>query len=134
MGYPPINGEQTFPSINIIFHHTMYAGGKYCESSIGKTEMLFTDILCYCLNQRMMEGNIFSLFTLSRGGGTPSFFLMGGVYPILPPDGEGSTLIQSLGLDGGTPAPTSEDIAEQSEHLLRGGWYASCVHAGELSC
>ena len=29
---------------------------------------------------------------------------------------------------GGVPPP------QHSEHLLHGGWYASCVHAGGLSC
>ena len=31
--------------------------------------------------------------------------------------------------DGGTPC-----LGQQKEYLLRGGRYASCVHAGELSC
>ena len=30
--------------------------------------------------------------------------------------------------------PILPKTEEQSEHLLRGGWYASCVHAGGLSC
>ena len=36
-------------------------------------------------------------------------------------------------LDGVTPLPHQE-TDQQSEHLLRGGRYASCVHAGGLSC
>ena len=37
------------------------------------------------------------------------------------------------GLDE-VPPPLSQEIEQHSEHLLRGGWYASCVHAGELFC
>ena len=36
-------------------------------------------------------------------------------------------------LDGVPPSPHQE-THQHSEHLLRGGRYASCVHAGELSC
>ena len=34
-------------------------------------------------------------------------------------------------LGHGIPPPPQE---KQSEHLLRGGWYVSCVHAVGLSC
>ena len=57
--------------------------------------------------RRMGEGTVFSLFVSSHstgGGGFTPIWLMGG---------------------GG---------AVQSEHLLRGERYASCVHAGGLSC
>ena len=30
--------------------------------------------------------------------------------------------------------PPGQETDQHSEHLLRGGWYASCVHAGGLSC
>ena len=38
------------------------------------------------------------------------------------------------GLDGVTPPPLCWETEQHSEHLLRGGRYASCVHAGRLSC
>ena len=37
------------------------------------------------------------------------------------------------GLDSGTPSPTQE-TEQQSENLLHGRQYASCFHAGGLSC
>ena len=46
-------------------------------------------------------------------------------------------------MDGGTPPPSGhwigypppyQKIEQPSEHLLCGGRYASCVHAGGLSC
>ena len=30
--------------------------------------------------------------------------------------------------------PPSQETEQQSEHLVRSGWYASCVQAGGLSC
>ena len=43
------------------------------------------------------------------------------------------------GEDGGTPGPGLRNPppfrkGQQSEYLLHGGGYASCVHAGGLSC
>ena len=66
-------------------------------------------------------------------GGTPSF-LTGGTpirtgwgYPLLGLDGG----IPPSGLDGFTPPPpSSQETEQQSDHFLRGGRYASCVHAG----
>ena len=64
------------------------------------------------------------------GGGTwgiPGPGLDGGGYPI-------------PGLDGGGVSPTTmtrwgnPPPHQHSEHLLRGGRYASCVHAIGLSC
>ena len=66
----------------------------------------------------MGEGNIFSLFTLA-GGGVPN-----------PDLGWGGTTWPGLDGGGGTPHP----LEQHSEHLLRGRRYASCVHAGGLSC
>ena len=46
-------------------------------------------------------------------------------------------------LDGGTPSvqvwmglppPTGQETEQHSKHLLRGGRYTSCIHAGGLSC
>ena len=47
-------------------------------------------------------------------GGTPARSDVGGVYP-----------------RWGTPSPHT---GQQMEYLIRGGRYASCVHAGGLSC
>ena len=58
-------------------------------------------------------------------------------YPLSGLDG----IPPPLGLDGGTPWSGLDEgaqppvmIEQQSEHLLRGERYASCVHAGGLSC
>ena len=45
-------------------------------------------------------------------------------------DGEG-TVFTGVCLYWGTLPPGTEQL---SEHLRRGGWYASCGHAGGLSC
>ena len=54
-----------------------------------------------------------------------------GGYPsqgwVPPPSRDGIPPIQRWG----TPAPL---IGQQMEYLIRGGRYASCVHAGGLSC
>ena len=74
------------------------------------------------------EGNVFSLTTTGRGGGYPSprFF----PRSLVPgPFGMGYPLARSGW--GNPPPPRTE---QQSEHLLRGGRYASWVHAGRLSC
>ena len=40
-----------------------------------------------------------------------------------------------LGLDVSKKKPCpGQETEQQSEHLLQGGRYASCVHAGGLSC
>ena len=58
-------------------------------------------------------------------GGTPPPVRTGWGYP--PPPSE---------LDEGIPPPTHpcQETEQQSQYLLRGGRYASCVHAGGLSC
>ena len=59
-----------------------------------------------------------------NGWGTPSI-RTGWQYPLCP------------GLDGVPPRTgwgTHRETKQHSEHLLRGGWYASWVHSGELSC
>ena len=91
----------------------------------------------------------------NEGGGNP-ICLTGGKYPHLadrgvhplpdqdwmgvpphqdcigvPPNRTGWGIPQPLsGVNEGTP----QEIEQQSEHLLRGGWYASCFHAEGLSC
>ena len=67
--------------------------------------------------RRMGEGNSFSLFTSWGGGGVPGLRSGGGVPHLR---------------SGGVPVVPPRI----SKHLLwlRGGRYASCVHAGGLSC
>ena len=80
------------------------------------------------------------------GWATPHHQDLAGVppYPGMdtpPPDlGWGTPTIKTwLGypptLGWGTPPPQTWDGVppSHSEHLLRGGWYASCVHAGGIS-
>ena len=61
---------------------------------------------------------------IRTGWGPPSWDWVG--YPPIK-TGWGTP---QLRLDGGTPLPSGDRGTEQ----LRGGWYASCVHAGGLSC
>ena len=35
---------------------------------------------------------------------------------------------------GGYPARGGTQVGQQKEYSIHGGWYASCVHAGGLSC
>ena len=72
----------------------------------------------------------------SQGGGPHPRSGQGG-YP-LPPD---LRYPPDLGwgtppdLGWGTPSPQTWDwVPPPPEHLIRGGRYASCVHAGRLSC
>ena len=71
--------------------------------------------------------------------GTPWPDLDGGGYPI-PGVGGTPTLgwgVPQPGLDSGggyLGYPLTHQTEQHSEHLLRGGRYASCVHAGGLSC
>ena len=58
-----------------------------------------------------------SVCTHAVGCPNPRFFPRSLVTPPWP------------GID--TPTPGTQ---QQIEHLLRGGWYASCVIAGSLSC
>ena len=84
--------------------------------------------------RRMGEGNVSVCVSPHRlggggtairswwGAGSPSSFLTWGVPPTFPT--EGYPIIPN----GGTPIPGQDSV-----YLLRGGRYASCVHAG-LSC
>ena len=63
------------------------------------------------------------------GRGTPSQVQAGGTP--LAKTGWGTSY---PGLDGVTPPPPPIRRQQHSEHLLRSRWYASCVHAGGLSC
>ena len=74
----------------------------------------------------MGEGNVFSL-SISGGGGQ-SADSAGGVSQLTQPGGV-SQLTQP-GWGGGGSAK----IGQQNEYSLHGGRYASCVHAGGLSC
>ena len=87
------------------------------------------------------------------GASTPSQVWWRGGYPISGPGGTWGTPPTRSGwgttpdLGWGTPLPdlgwgTPADLGpgpplppdQHSEHLIRGGRYASCVHAGGLSC
>ena len=85
------------------------------------------------------------------GGGYPIPGLDGGTPPLHPdlgwvtphPDlGWGTPPVQTLDrvhppqsrTEWGTPPSPGQKTEQHSEHLLRGGRYASCVHAGGLSC
>ena len=95
----------------------------------------------------------------SRGGGIPSQVWTQGGTPSkirmgVPPSVEtGWGCTPHPGLDGDTPSvetgwgypptpsksgwgtpPPRQETDQHREHLLRGGRYASCVHAGGLSC
>ena len=86
--------------------------------------------------RRMGEGTVFSLFVSSHlGGQGPPIQTWDGVPPFL---GQGTPRTW----DGvppqtwdGVPLPDLEQGTphQHSEHLLSGGQYASCVHAGGLS-
>ena len=95
------------------------------------------------------------------GGGTPSQVWWWGGYPIPGLDGRGGTqgtpqpglmvggggTPSQVWMVGGTPSqvwmvgtqgtPHHDWMGypphQHSKHLLRGGWYSSCVHAGGLS-
>ena len=64
--------------------------------------------------------------TARSGWGTPCPSQVRIGYPLPGQDG-----VPSPGQNWGTPPPLQTE--QQSEHLVRGGQYASCVHAG-LSC
>ena len=90
------------------------------------------------------------------GGSTPSQVQVGG-YPIQPTGGEPPPIQDWMGYPPpihdwyplhprmmgylppiqdwmGYPPPSRQETEQHSEHLLRGGRYASCVHAGGLFC
>ena len=79
------------------------------------------------------------------GGGTPAQVWMGGYLPpwldgVPPPHHHEWMGYPPLPwVDGVTPPPWVDGVPpfpppHHSEHWLRGGRYASCVHAGGLSC
>ena len=83
----------------------------------------------------------------SPGQGVPQSWLVGYLSPeVRPWPGQGGDPSPWPGQDGaplpmarsgwGTPHPgtTPRGTERQSEHLLRSWRYASCVHAGGLSC
>ena len=52
--------------------------------------------------------------------------------PSLPPSHQDWMGVPSVKTGWGYPPPPCQETEQQSEHLLCGGWYASCVHAGGL--
>ena len=102
--------------------------------------------------RRMGEGNVFSLFTSGGGGAGQSADGGGGVRSSWPGgwvrssqggSGPAGGVRSSPGGQvqpgGGGSGPArggggSAKIAQHRKYLLHGGRYASCVHAGGLSC
>ena len=101
--------------------------------------------------RRMTEGNFFTLSTIAGGGGGGYHHLVDGGYPFPGPGGEGTPFPGPGGhylpkwrvgvlssQVGGTTFPRwggGVPLLEQhSMYLLCGRQYASCVHAGGLSC
>ena len=102
--------------------------------------------------QRMTGGYVFTrIYLLTRVGtpiwpmrgvlksflmGVPSSFLTGGT-PILPdwgvPHLANGSIPPPSRLEG-VPPLLHQKTEQQSEHLLRGGRYASCLHPRGLSC
>ena len=73
---------------------------------------------------------MFSVCPHLGGGGYPSQVQMG--VPRVPPrHGWGTPLARSVW--GGIGVPPPPRLGQQKEYSVRGGRYASCVHAG-LSC
>ena len=66
------------------------------------------------------------------------------MFSLCPPRGGGRGEGTPIRLDGGPPAPSplgwmgypppplSQEAEQHREYLVRGGWYASCVHAGGI--
>ena len=67
----------------------------------------------------------------SRGGILPGGTLPGG-YPAGGYPAQGGTLL-GVPCQGGT-LPGGTQLGQQKKYSLHGRWYASCVHAGGLSC
>ena len=71
----------------------------------------------------------------ARRGGTLPGGYPGGVPPRPGQDGGYPYRVPPRpGQDGGYPARRGTQLGQQKEYSLHGGWYASCVHAGGLSC
>ena len=87
------------------------------------------------------EGNSFTLFVSSHLGGIQvSPAGGGGVISVQLGGGSGYSSLGSGSVSGGMGQVCqpggggSANLGQQKEYSLHGGWYASCVHAGELSC
>ena len=90
----------------------------------------------------MGEGNVFSLFT-SGGGGVPISHNALQHYPECHGAARGGGVPCQVQRGGGVPWPGGypggypgggTQLGQHREYLLHGGRYASCVHAGGLSC
>ena len=82
------------------------------------------------------EGNVFSLSTPGgRGwwGGTLSHNALQHFPECHGADTRGGTLPGGT-LAGGYPSRGGTLVGQQKEYSIHGGRYASCVHAGGLSC
>ena len=74
--------------------------------------------------RRMGGGNSFTLFVCLHGWGIPSRSQWGA--------GRGTPIGQVQ--TGGVWYPPPSQLGQYKEYSLHGGRYASCVHAGGLSC
>ena len=67
-------------------------------------------------------------------GGYPARGYPGRGYPGRGYPGQGGTLPGGIPWPGGVPCQGGTQLGQHREYLLHGGRYASCVHAGGLSC
>ena len=126
-GYPVLgpDGEDPIPGVDRGVPHP--ADGGYPVPGLDKGEYPVPGL----------DGGTSS--QVRTGGGVPPFKIrMGGSQDLM-----GVAPPPCPGLDGVHPSPSktgwntplpNQETDQQSEHLLRGGRCASCVHAGGLSC
>ena len=137
------------PSIRLsVCPHPTWTGYMAVSMPLAFTQEDFLVLITACI-RRMGEGNVFSLFTSGGGGGThiPKCFATlprmpwgsQGVPCQVQPGGvpwyhgRGGTLAGGVPWLGGT-LPGGTQLGQHREYLLHGGRYASCIHAGGLSC
>ena len=164
MRVPPGPVQDTTPSPRLDLdrrYPLSPADRTYPPSRTGFPPPLLTDlrvraVIITAHIRRMGEGNSFSLTVHTGGGGgcypSPRFFPrslvpgpfwsprtgLGGPPPRPGQDRMGYTPLPGMGyprpVRSGWGTPPSSRTEQQSEHLLRGWRYASCVHAEGLSC
>ena len=105
------------PSINLSVHR----GGGYP----------YPIMLCNISQNAMRQRGAWS-GTPPVGGGTPVRYPPRGGYPVRYPRGVPDQ-VPPLGGGSGTPRGGTQ-VGQQKEYSLHGGRYASCIHAGGLSC
>ena len=83
------------------------------------------------ISNGMREGNAFTGVCPSTPGGGGKGYLW---QAQLARSGQGGTPHSGMGYPPARSGWGTPRIGQQKEYLLRGGRYASCVHAGGLSC